>query len=122
MPGLETTRLEPCGDRLGAGVQPRIGDLLDVLAFRAFYRLLLARRDERWERDQLEALAAAYPDLPDVPVLVAQSPNSPEAEAFLRDLAPDIVLARCKTLLQERVFSIASRGSKNPWSARCSTR
>ena len=28
---LETARLQPCGDRLGAGMQSRIGDLLDAL-------------------------------------------------------------------------------------------
>jgi methionyl-tRNA formyltransferase len=32
-------------------------------------------------------------------------------EQFLRDLKPDIVIARCKSLLKESVFSIPSRGT-----------
>ena len=39
------------------------------------------------------------------------SPNSAAAEAFIRERAPDLVIARCKTLLQERIFSIPTHGT-----------
>jgi folate-dependent phosphoribosylglycinamide formyltransferase PurN len=84
---------------------------LDVLAFRLYYKLLLAADDLRWEQRKLEELRATYPELKDVPVLVTHSPNSTEAEQFIRRLSPDIVLARCKTLLKESIFSIATRGT-----------
>lgn len=84
----------------------------DVLAFRAFYRLCLAPRDRVWEDAELARLAQLYP-LPNTPprVCVTSSPNSAEVQAFLKELAPDIVLARCKSLLKPEVFSIPSRGT-----------
>lgn len=84
---------------------------LDVLAFRVYYKFLLAAQDQDWQERKLEELRATYPELKDVPVLVTHSPNSAEAEQFIKRLSPDIVLARCKTLLKESVFSIASRGT-----------
>lgn len=85
---------------------------MDVVAFRAFYKLFLARQDQRWEAEKLRELAQVYPPVKsDVPVLRSNSPNSPEAERFIRKLAPDIMLARCKTLLKEQVFSLPSRGT-----------
>ncbi len=84
----------------------------DVLAFRIFYRLFLARRDRAWEDSELERLARLYPAAEDTPpVCITSSPNSPEAKAFLTELAPDIVIARCKTLLKPDVFSIPRAGT-----------
>ena len=84
---------------------------LDVLAFRLYYRLFVAAADRRWEEGRLEELRAEYPALPDAPLLETHSPNSPEAEAFLRRVAPDLVLARCKTLIKENVFSVPRCGT-----------
>ncbi|HEX8145424.1 MAG TPA: formyltransferase family protein [Pyrinomonadaceae bacterium] len=91
----------------------RVGPLrfLDVLAFRLYYKLFLAAQDLRWEERKLAELRATYPELKSVPVLITHSPNSSEAEQFIKRLSPDIVLARCKTLLKESVFSIARRGT-----------
>jgi Formyl transferase len=83
----------------------------DVLAFRAFYRLVQARADRRWEAQQLAALRARFPHLPDGPELVVSSPNSPEAERFIRERRPDLVLARCKTILREGVFTLPRLGT-----------
>lgn len=83
----------------------------DVLAFRLYYRLAVARRDGRWEAEKLEELKRLYPLPKDVPILRTHSPNTEEAERFIRDARPDIVLARCKTLLKESVFSVPSRGT-----------
>ena len=43
--------------------------------------------------------------------MIVSSPNSKEAEAFIRERQPDLVVARCKTLLAERVFSIPRLGT-----------
>jgi methionyl-tRNA formyltransferase len=84
----------------------------DVLAFRLYYRLALAAHDRAWAERALEQLRDEYPPLPaDLPVLDTSSPNTPEAEAFIRNAAPDIVIARCKSLLKQQVFSIPARGT-----------
>jgi hypothetical protein len=86
--------------------------LLDVTAFRAYYRLFLARADEAWKRRQLESLEQRYaPAGGDLPTLRTQSPNSAESEAFLREHRPDIVLALCKNMLAERIFTIPTHGT-----------
>jgi hypothetical protein len=92
----------------------RVGPLrfLDVLAFRLYYRLFLRDRDRRWEQEKLAELCDTYPPLkPEVPRLHTPSPNTPEAEQFIRAQAPDLVIARCKTLLKESVFSIPPHGT-----------
>jgi len=83
----------------------------DVLAFRLWYRVAHASADRRWEARQLDGLRARFPDLPARPEIVVSSPNAPDAEAFIRRAQPDLVIARCKTLLQERVFSIPRLGT-----------
>ena len=84
----------------------------DVLAFRAYYRFALAQHDDAWKRDQLEALERRYPAIgADVPVLRTHSPNSGESGRFLREAQPDIVLALCKNILKESVFSVPRHGT-----------
>ena len=39
------------------------------------------------------------------------SPNSAEAREFLESLRPDVVVARCKTLLKSEIFKIARKGT-----------
>jgi methionyl-tRNA formyltransferase len=92
--------------RVGAGRFP------DVLAFRLYYRLVHSSRDGRWEDRCLQRICHSYsePAMP-VPVLYTSSPNSKEAVEFIRNGAPDIMVARCKTLLKEEVFSIPSHGT-----------
>lgn len=86
--------------------------LLDIAAFRLYSAVFLAPRDRAFERSKLEELRRLYPPVPDaVPRLVASSPNSEEASAFIEERAPDLVLARCKTLIRENVFSIPPRGT-----------
>ena len=92
----------------------RVGPLrfLDVLAFRLWYRLARAKQDQAWEQAQLTTLREKFDDVSDnVPVLETHSPNSPEAEEFIRQHAPSVMIARCKTLLAERIFSIPSTGT-----------
>jgi folate-dependent phosphoribosylglycinamide formyltransferase PurN len=91
----------------------RVGPLrfIDVLAFRLYYRLFLAKQDRRWEDQKLEELRAIYPALKNVPVLMTHSPNSEEAERFIQERRPDIMIARCKSLLKETIFSIPTKGT-----------
>ncbi|MFP3942025.1 MAG: formyltransferase family protein, partial [Thermoanaerobaculia bacterium] len=87
---------------------------LDVLAFRAYYRAVLGPRDRRWLERRMVELRERYPPvLPPsrVPVLATDSPNSRHAEGFLRERAPDLVLAVCKRLLAERIFSVPASGT-----------
>jgi folate-dependent phosphoribosylglycinamide formyltransferase PurN len=84
---------------------------LDVLAFRVYHRLMHAIDDRRWEARALAHLRAAYPTTLDAPELIVSSPNSAEAQAFITARQPDLVIARCKTLLNERIFSIPRLGT-----------
>jgi hypothetical protein len=84
---------------------------LDVLAFRAYHRLVHSAADRRWEARELTRLRGTYPDRPEAPEIVVASPNSAEAQAFIAAQAPDLVIARCKTLLSERIFSIPRLGT-----------
>ena len=86
----------------------RVGVLrfLDVIAFRFYDRFVWGRKDQQWEAARLAQLEAEYPDLPDVPRLITHSPNTAEAEAFIQAADCDIMIARCKTLLAERIFSL----------------
>jgi hypothetical protein len=84
---------------------------LDVLAFRAFHRLVRAAGDRRWECHELDRLGARYPDDAAAPEVVVSSPNAGEAERFIGQQRPDLVIARCKTLLSERIFTIPTLGT-----------
>jgi hypothetical protein len=57
--------------------------LLDVLAFRIYYSLFLAGTDRTWEEEALSSLWKRS-RFEGTPVLIATSPNSPEAREFLR--------------------------------------
>lgn len=85
---------------------------LDVLAFRLYYKLFLASRDTAWERDTLAELERRFPPGSPAPeVLLTHSPNSAATQEFLERLRPDLVIARCKTILAERIFRIPKRGT-----------
>lgn len=86
--------------------------LADVIAFRLYHRLLLARQDARRESALVHALETEYsPVSSGTPTLNTSSPNSPETAAFMHAAWPDVVLARCKLLLRREVFSIARTGT-----------
>ncbi|MDZ4686507.1 MAG: formyl transferase [Planctomycetaceae bacterium] len=92
----------------------RVGPLrfLDVLAFRAYSKIFLSSADAAWERRQLCRLRLRFPaSLDHVPVLPTDSPNGEDVESFLQFCEPTLVIARCKTLLKERIFSIPTRGT-----------
>jgi methionyl-tRNA formyltransferase len=84
---------------------------IDVLAFRIHYALATAHADQAWERRALERLRASFPERPQSPEIEVDSPNSDRAERFIRERQPDLVIARCKTLIKEQVFSIPRFGT-----------
>ena len=109
--------LEETGGRFMRRVRreiDRVGVLrfLDVSAFRLYYRAVLAGGDRAWEERALADLQQRFPPLPDaLPVLRTHSPNSAEAEDFVREHAPDVMIARCKFILKPRVFGIPATGT-----------
>ncbi len=80
---------------------------LDVLAFRVYYKFFLAPLDEKWRAATINRFGKIYPELKNVPTLVTDSPNSPEAEKFLTEATTDIIVARCKTILKKNIFTLA---------------
>lgn len=85
---------------------------LDVAAFRLYQRLALSGPDRRWAAELLETLEARYPPIPAATrTLATASPNSVEAEELIRQEQPDLMLARCKHILKERIFGQARVGT-----------
>lgn len=92
----------------------RIGWLrfLDVLAFRVYYGLFLDRGDSQWMTTQLAAIAQRFPPLPPhLEVLVTADPNTDAVRAFLARLAPDVMVARCKRILKDTIFTVPRHGT-----------
>lgn len=91
----------------------RVGFLrfLDVLAFRVYHRLVHSAGDRRWEARELVRLRSCFPERPGAPELVVASPNGGETQTFIGERQPDLVIARCKTLLNERIFAIPRLGT-----------
>ena len=84
----------------------------DVLAFRLYHRLMQSGADRRWQESALAELRERYtPYPPSVAQAIVGSPNSAEAEAFIREAAPDVMLALCKNMLAERIFGIPRHGT-----------
>jgi methionyl-tRNA formyltransferase len=53
-----------------------------------------------------------YPDIPATcRVLETPSPNSAEVLALLREVHPDVIIARCKSILKEDIFRTAQKGT-----------
>lgn len=85
---------------------------LDVLAFQVYYRARLAAADRAWIAATAQDLEARYPPLErSVPVHETSDPNDEGTRRFLESVAPDIVLARCKSLLRRGIFDIPPDGT-----------
>lgn len=92
----------------------RVGLLrfLDVVAFRIYARLRLARRDAAWEARAARKLRRRYPvDLDAIPQIVVASPNSEQARDFLMRIEPDLVIARCKVILKPEILEVPRAGT-----------
>src|SRR5688572_8926474 len=85
---------------------------LDVVLFRAYAWLRLARRDTAWKEQALLDLRSRFrADLSRVPRVVVTSPNAAEAREFMARLQPDLAIARCKMILKPDVFQIPRVGT-----------
>ncbi|MBX3243169.1 MAG: formyl transferase [Acidobacteria bacterium] len=91
----------------------RVGLLrfLDVLAFRLYYKFVLSERDQKWKEETADHYRKLLDDVENVPLILASSPNSQEVRQFLEETRPDIVIARCKTILRKEIFSLAKTGT-----------
>jgi methionyl-tRNA formyltransferase len=86
--------------------------MLDILAFRIYYRVRLAAKDHSWHERTVAAMRERWPEVPSsIPVLDVSSPNSAESEKFIRGCAPDVTLALSKHLLAARIFEIPRAGT-----------
>ena len=86
--------------------------LLDVLAFRVYYRLRHAARDAAWINDRRREMRERFPAVPaDTPSIEVASPGSRESQEFITAANPDVVIALCKNILPERVFAIPRLGT-----------
>jgi hypothetical protein len=84
----------------------------DVIAFRVYARLFLARKDAAWTERTVRDMRRRFPaDLSSVPHLVVTSPNSEAAHEFMAGLRPDIAIARCKMILKPEVFQLPRVGT-----------
>jgi len=84
----------------------------DVLAFRLYYRVALAAREDEKIDDLIESAGGEYPEVPDtVPRITVDDPNEEQTKEFLREREPDATVARIKLLLNADVFSIPNEGT-----------
>ncbi|MCG8320605.1 MAG: hypothetical protein MI921_13960 [Cytophagales bacterium] len=90
-----------------------LGGLIDVFLFRFYYKFTRQRADHRIEQSILDQVKKAYgePDFDKIDQITVQTPNARAAEEFIKGKQPDFVIARCKFLLKERVFSIPEFGT-----------
>jgi methionyl-tRNA formyltransferase len=86
--------------------------IFDVLAFRAYYRFALASDDRAWEAGVCDELAKTFPAVhARLPTLRTTDPNDDETYAFVAAQQPDLVLARCRMLLDQRLFEVPPLGT-----------
>ena len=86
--------------------------VFDVLPYRLFSKIVHGKKDEQWIKDKIKAMSQIYPDLPEsVEILITDSPGSRQTREFVSRLAPDMMLARCKTLIKKEVYSIPVDGT-----------
>jgi folate-dependent phosphoribosylglycinamide formyltransferase PurN len=92
----------------------RVGPLrmLDVLGFRLYYRACIASSDAAWQKRTVAALQSRFrASLSGVAVAVVDDPNTDAAYAALRDASPDLVIVRCRWLLNRRIYALPRLGT-----------
>ena len=92
----------------------RVGPLrmLDVLAFRLYYRAFIASGDAAWQKTTITALQSRFcTALNGLPAVVVDNPNSDAAFALLRETSPDLVLVKCRWLLSRRMYTLPRLGA-----------
>jgi hypothetical protein len=105
-PGRMKKRVKREIERIG------LARFVDVLAFRAYYKLFLAAEDRAWEEKLLGDLKQRYPALASSTRIVdTPSPNTAQCEQALAEARPDIIIARCKQILKKSIFGQARVGT-----------
>jgi hypothetical protein len=85
---------------------------VDVLAFRLYYRIVLADSEGKKIDDLIQSTGNELPDVPDtVPRITVGNPNEEPTKKFLEKHNPDATVARIKLLLDKDVFSIPTEGT-----------
>ena len=107
---------EPSGHRLAKLTRSLRKDglwgTLDLLAYRLYHRMFHVAGDRQFEDGIRQSLGPVYPKVRyEVPILEVGSPNSPEAQAFIRSCQPEVMLACCKHILKPAVFEQATLGT-----------
>ena len=109
--------IEEKGTRTGNRIKhevKRIGwwRFLDVIAFRLYYQVFLGSHDARWLTEAIDAVERRFPPVPSTTrILTTADPNSEAVRAFLQELAPDLMVVRCKRMLKESIFSVPKVGA-----------
>jgi len=86
--------------------------ILDVLAYRIYYKLFLARSDAVWKKSAIQYLKAKYPCTSiNTPIMITTHPDAPSVRRFLHRIQPDMVIARCKFILAPETFNIPRFGT-----------
>jgi hypothetical protein len=85
----------------------------DVLAFRLFYKLAKSKQDAAWEKQTLATWQKKLPPslADEARQIVVANPNSTEARKFVKEVAPDVTIARCKFILKKEIFGQAKVGT-----------
>jgi folate-dependent phosphoribosylglycinamide formyltransferase PurN len=84
--------------------------LIDAFTFRALYSLRISNGEDE-KIDQLINEHSARFEPYSTETYRIEDPNTDEAHRILSDLAPDVMVARTKVLLNERIFSIPKHGT-----------
>jgi len=85
---------------------------IDILAYRIYHKFFLAQSEVRYEENELKRLLSLYAGKnKNIPIHNTNSPNSDETREYIDGLSPDFLIARCKTILKEKIFSIPGHGT-----------
>lgn len=104
-PGQFWKRLEAERKRSG------LFGLIDVIAFRIWFRFFESPEEKHWEAERLEQLRKTLSEVPETcRTIDVDSPNRPEVVRALKEEGIDFAVARCKRILTKRIFSLPRRG------------
>ncbi len=85
---------------------------LDAVAMRGYSWLRWRKAEAAWIDREIARLRRKYPAALDrIPRLVVNDPNCDRARAWIAALAPDVIIARCKFILEPAVFELARAGA-----------
>jgi hypothetical protein len=84
--------------------------MLDVAAFRIVHSLLYGRQVTAWRAETVSRLKADFPDTMSVEYIDVPNANDAASVEALRRHGVDFAIARCKQILNRRVFEVPTHG------------